>query len=52
MMTAQSQVNLKVFDVVLKDVLALHYYCQVFAVERVSVLYILSLLFTLVLVKV
>ena len=51
-MIAEVQVNLEVFAVVLKAVLALNYYRQVFAVARVSELQMLFPLLILVLVKV
>ena len=51
-MIAQAQVNLEVFAVVLKAVLALQYYHPVFAVARVAALQMLFPLLTFVLVKV
>ena len=51
-MIAQARVNLEVFAVVLKAVLALQYYRQVFAVARVAALQMLSPLLRFVLVKV
>ena len=51
-MIAQAQVNLEVFAGVQKTVLALNYYCQVFAVTRVAALQMISPLFMFVIVKV
>ena len=51
-MISQAQVNLEVFDMVLKAVLVLQYYRPVFAVARVAALQMLSPLLTFVLVEV